>query len=128
MKFGFLYFFCLAKIISSLGLVLLQMIFNPNLGVPDRSSGQSLIKRNCHNSRTSDDIDMKLGQVTKLDKRNKTTSKNDHDAMLTNCDALPLSQFRAIRKPDSGRIVCKTYILIKRNLLSYKNLKQLKNF
>ena len=38
-------------------------------------SGQSLIKENCHNSRTSDDIDMKLGPVTKLDKRNKTTLK-----------------------------------------------------
>ena len=33
-------------------------------------SGHSL-KENCHNSRTSDAIDMKLGPVTKLDKRNK---------------------------------------------------------
>ena len=39
-------------------------------------SGEYLIKENCYNSRTSDDIDMKLGPVTKLDKRNKTTSKN----------------------------------------------------
>ena len=38
-------------------------------------SGQSLIKQNCHNSRTSDEIDMKLGPVTKLYKGNKTTSK-----------------------------------------------------
>ena len=38
-------------------------------------SGQPLIKGNYHNSRTSDDNDMKLGPVTKLDKRNKTTSK-----------------------------------------------------
>ena len=43
-----------------------------------RISGQSLIKENCHNSRTRDDIDMKLGPVTKLDKRNKTTSKKWH--------------------------------------------------
>ena len=28
-----------------------------------------------HNSRNSDDIDMKLGPVTELDKKNKTTSK-----------------------------------------------------
>ena len=41
-----------------------------------RISGQSLLRENYHNSRTSDDIDMKLGPVTKLDKRNKTTSKN----------------------------------------------------
>ena len=44
-----------------------------------RISGQSLIKENCHNSRTSDDIDMKFGPVTKLDKRNKTTSKKSGD-------------------------------------------------
>ena len=33
-------------------------------------------KENVHNSGTSDGINMKLGPVTKLDKRNKTTSKN----------------------------------------------------
>ena len=38
--------------------------------------GQSLINKNCHNSRTSNDIDMKLGQVTKLDKRNRARSIN----------------------------------------------------
>ena len=49
---------------------------NSNGGVSDfRVSGQSLIKENCHNSRTSDDIDMKLGPVTKVDIRNKTASK-----------------------------------------------------
>ena len=34
-------------------------------------------------------------------------------------------QFGAIRKPNSGRIVCKTYISINSNLLSYKNWKVL---
>ena len=38
-------------------------------------SGQSFIKVNCHNSRTSDDIEMKLGPVTEPDKRKITTSK-----------------------------------------------------
>ena len=38
-------------------------------------SGQSLIKGNCHNSSTNDDIDMKVGPVTKPDKSSKTTSK-----------------------------------------------------
>ena len=38
--------------------------------------GQSLTKVNCHNSRTSDDIDMKFGLVTKLDQSNKTLFKN----------------------------------------------------
>ena len=42
-------------------------------------SGQFLLKENCHNSRTSDNIDMKLGPVTEIDKRNKTTFKNIGD-------------------------------------------------
>ena len=33
------------------------------------------MKENCHNSRTSDDNDITLGTVTKLDKRNKRASK-----------------------------------------------------
>ena len=38
-------------------------------------SGQSFIIESCHNSRTSSNIDTKLGPVIKLDKRNTTTSK-----------------------------------------------------
>ena len=41
--------------------------------------GQSLTKRNCQNSWTCHHIDMKLGPVTKPDKRNKTTSKKFDD-------------------------------------------------
>ena len=33
-------------------------------------------------------------------------------------------QFGAIRKPDSGHIIYKTYIFINNNLLSYENWKQ----
>ena len=48
--------------------------------------------------------------------------------MLENCDAIAIfsiySQFGAIWKPDSGRRVCKTYIFINSNLLSYKNWKR----
>ena len=52
-------------------------------------SGQSLIKEKCHNSRTSDDIDMKLGPRTKVAKRNKTASKNvDADFMSENYDVI----------------------------------------
>ena len=56
---------------------------------------------------------MKLAPVTKLDKRNKTTFKEfDDDTMLANCDVIVIfsiyGQFRAIRKPDSGRRSCKT--------------------
>ena len=45
-------------------------------------SGQSLIKENYYHSRTSDNIDMKFGPVTKLYKRNKTTQKK---LMMTSC-------------------------------------------
>ena len=39
------------------------------------SSDESLINENGHNCRTSNDIDMKLGPATKLDKRNEVMSK-----------------------------------------------------
>ena len=69
---------------------------------------------------------MKLGPVTKLDKRNKTTSKKtDDDIFPANGDVIVIfpiyGQFGAIRKLDSGCIVCKTYIFINSNFLSYKN-------
>ena len=47
--------------------------------------------------------------------------------MSANCNVIVIfpnyGQFRAIRKLDSGRIVCKTYIFIKSNILSSKNWK-----
>ena len=69
---------------------------------------------------------MKLGPVTKLDKRNKTTSKKfDDHVMSENCEVIAIfpiyGQRGAIRKLDSGRIVCKIYVFINSNLLSYKN-------
>ena len=69
---------------------------------------------------------MKLGPVTKLNKRNKTTSKkSNYDVMSVNCDVIVIfpiyGQFGAIRKLDSGCIVCKTYIFINNNFLSYLN-------
>ena len=84
------------------------------------------MKENCHNFRTSDDIDMKLGPVSKFDKRNKTMQKKfDDNVMSANCDVIAIfsiyGQFGAIWKSDSGRIVCKTYIFIKSDLSSYKN-------
>ena len=72
---------------------------------------------------------MKLGPVFKPDMRNKTMpQKFDDDVMSANCDIIVIfpiyDQFGAIQKPDSGCIVCKTYMFIKSNLLSYKNSKQ----
>ena len=99
-------------------------------GISDfRIPGQPFIKENCHNSRTSHDIDMKLGPVTKTDNGNTSTSRKFYyDVMSGNCDVLiffPIyGQLAAIRKPDSGRMVYKTYIFINNNLLPYKKLKQ----
>ena len=89
-------------------------------------SSQSLIKGNCHNSRTSDDIDMKLGPVTKPDKKSKTRPKKfDDDVISENCDVIVIfwiyGRFGAIQRPNSRRKVCKTYIFINSNLLTYKN-------
>ena len=69
---------------------------------------------------------MKLGPVTKLDKKNTTTSKKfDDEVMSANCDVFVIfpiyGQFGAIRKPGYGRTVRKTYIFINSNFLSYKN-------
>ena len=100
---------------------------NSDGGMSDlRISGQSLIKVNCLNSRTSGDIEVKLGPVTKLYKRSDTKSKKiDDDVMSTNCDVIVIfqiyGQFGAIGELDSGRIVFKTYIFINSNFLSYKN-------
>ena len=53
---------------------------------------------------------MKLSPVTKLDKRNKATSKKfGRDIMSTNCDVIVIfpiyGQIEAVRIPDPGRIV-----------------------
>ena len=100
---------------------------NSEGGISDfQISAQSLIKVNCHNPRTSNDVNMKLGPVIKLEKRNKTTSKKiDYDVISSKCDVIVVfpvdGQLGAIRKPDSERIVSKTYFFINSNRLSYKN-------
>ena len=82
---------------------------NLDEGISDfRISGQSLIKENCHNCRTKDDTDKKLGPATKFDKGNKTRStKFDDDVMSENSDVIVIflisGQFGAIQKPDPGR-------------------------
>ena len=67
---------------------------------------------------------MKLGPVTKLDKRNTARSKK-FDEFSGSCDVIVIfpiySQFGAIRMPDPGRINHKTYIFNNSNLLPYKN-------
>ena len=69
---------------------------------------------------------MKLGPVPKLDKRNKTTSKNfDDDIMSGKCDVIVIFrifvQFAADWRPDSGYRVCKSYVFSNSNFFPYKN-------
>ena len=45
-------------------------------------SGQSFIEENYHNSRTSNDIDVKPGPVTKLEKKNTVISKKSDDGVI----------------------------------------------
>ena len=75
----------------------------PNLdgGMSDfQISGQFHIKGN----RTSDDIDIKPDPVTKIDKRNKTTSKTfDDNVMSENCDVITIfSDLRPISSNPEG--------------------------
>ena len=67
---------------------------------------------------------MKHGTVTKIYKTNGTTPKKvDDNVMSADCGVIVIiltyGQFGAIRKPYSGCIVCKTYLFINSNLLSY---------
>ena len=60
---------------------------------------------------------MKLGLITKLDKGNTEMTKKINDEVISvNFDVIVISpiygQFGAIRKPDSGRMISKTYIFI----------------
>ena len=69
---------------------------------------------------------MKLGSVTKLDKKNKTMSKRFDDGVMSeNCDVIItfriFGQIGAVRKLDSGHRVCKSYVFSNSNLFSYKN-------
>ena len=62
---------------------------------------------------------MKLGMVTKINKKNKITSKKvDDDVMWENSDIIVIfaiyDKSEEIWKPDCRRIACKTYILIKK--------------
>ena len=68
---------------------ILESLTQTQTGISDfRISGQSLIKENCHNSRTSDDIYMELGPLTKLEEWNKTMSKK---LMITSCQQIMTS-------------------------------------
>ena len=68
---------------------------------------------------------MKLGPIIKLDRKNTAAYKKiDNEVMSANCDAIAFfpiyGQFASIRKPDSGHMVCKTYIFNNNNFFLQK--------
>ena len=79
-------------------------------------SGKPLINENCHNSSSSDDIAMKLGPVTKLDRRNTTTFEDD--VILVYCDVIVTfsiySQFGepGNRNPDTWSIIFTFWLIV----------------
>ena len=69
---------------------------------------------------------MKLGAITKIDKRNNITStKLSNDILSENCDVIIIfrifGQFGAVWRPDSGHRVFKKYVFSNGDLLPYKN-------
>ena len=88
------------------------------------------MKENCHNSRTSDDIDIKLGPVNNFGKRNKTSKKCTMTSYRQIVAWFPIygKMKASFRKPVSGRIVFKTYILSNTNFVSQNVKIELKNF
>ena len=101
-------------------------------------SGQSLIKENYHNSRTSDDSSIKLGPVTKFNKRKKTTLKKfDVDVASENCDVIVIfhifGQFGAARISNTEPVkvmfsVIVTFCLTKTENRTKKSLTQLSHY
>ena len=62
---------------------------------------------------------MKLVPITKIDKRNKTTSKKFDDVVMwENCDVITIFSF-TVNLAECR--VCNTYIFMNSNFSSYKN-------
>ena len=68
-------------------------------------SGHSLKKVNCHNFRITDDIDMKLGPVTKLERE---TKQSQESLTITSCQqvvtSLSFFRFMANLEQSGSRI------------------------
>ena len=102
-------------------------------------SCQPFIEENCHNSRTSNDIDVKLGPVTKLEKKNTAISKKSDDSVLSEFMTslslfgfiANLKQFRS-RRPDVLSVnltfsLTVTFCLTKSENRTKESLTQLSN-
>ena len=68
------------------------------------------MNKNCHNPRTSNYIDIKLGSLTKLDKRDTAVSEIFDDNVVSGNYDPPVifrvyGRFGAIQKPASRQVV-----------------------
>ena len=52
-------------------------------------SGQSLTNKNCHNSKTSNDIDLRLGPATKIERKTRQRQTN---FTMTSCQQIVMSR------------------------------------
>ena len=63
---------------------------------------KSLINKNCDNTWTSNNINIKLGPVTKIDKRNRSTQKND--TASSNYDVIDIFTIYVYLQQSGSRI------------------------
>ena len=69
-------------------------------------SSQSVIKKtNCHNSKTSDDIDMKFGTVINLTRETKQRQKIDDQVISEIVTSLPFFQFMTNSEQSGSRFL-----------------------
>ena len=77
------------------------------------------MNQNCHNSNTSNYVDLKLEPVIKFDKRN---AQKIGDEKSVHCDVTVIfpvyGQFGAIWKSDSGRMIYSSHTFLNSNFLS----------
>ena len=124
----------------------LSLLFVPNLGSLTRTRSPILDKiptrvfsisrflnkafknKNCHNSKTSNEIEMKLGPLSKLETRNmkyNNAKKFKDEVLSANYDVIVIfpiyGQFGAIQKPDSGCKIHISQLFINNDLLSNKS-------
>ena len=91
--------------------------------------GQFFINQNCHNSRTSHHIDMKLGAVTKLDRRNASIPKKFNDDVMSASYGVIFFRKKFMEKlqPSGGRIWDACSIKLTFSLIITFYLKELEN-
>ena len=84
------------------------------------------LHKNCINSRSSNDIGMRLGPVTKFDEKNTIASKKNYDSVSANYEATLIfsicGQFEVIWKADSGRMPYNSWIFSDKILIYIYNI------